>query len=118
MSRRGDVVVVRVPYYDKSGAKDRPAVVVQCDRNNARLLSTLVAGVTTNLRRVAVESTQFLVDPATPEGASSGLAVASAVKCENLYTVSQADIQATLGHLSDVLEERLNDCLKAALEIR
>lgn len=34
MSQRGDVVMVRLPYYDRPGAKDRPAVVVQCDRNN------------------------------------------------------------------------------------
>jgi mRNA-degrading endonuclease toxin of MazEF toxin-antitoxin module len=60
MTQRGDVVIVTIPYYDRPGAKDRPAVVVQCDRNNGRLLSTLVAGVTTNCRRVGSEPTQFL----------------------------------------------------------
>jgi mRNA-degrading endonuclease toxin of MazEF toxin-antitoxin module len=117
MSRRGDVVMVSIPYYDRPGAKDRPAVVVQCDRNNRRLLSTIVAGVTTNLKRVATEPTQFLIDPATPEGQPAGLAQPSAVKCENLFTVAQADIRRTAGHLSDVLKLRLNDCLKAALEL-
>src|SRR5262245_2266375 len=109
MSRRGAVVVVEILYYDRPGAKERPAVVVQCDRNNGRLLSTLVAGLTTNLRRVTTEPTQFLVDPQTPEGASAGLPAASAVKCENLYTVSQARIKRTLGHLSDVLQQKLNE---------
>jgi mRNA interferase MazF len=117
MSRRGDVVLVEIPYYDRPGSKERPAVVVQCDRNNGRLLSTLVAGVTTNLRHVGTEPTQFLVDPATPDGRTSGLTAASAVKCENLYTVSQGRIKRTLGHLSDVLKRRLEACLKAALEI-
>ncbi len=117
MSRRGDVVIVEIPYYDRPGGKERPAVVVQCDRNNARLLSTLVAGVTTNLRHVSTEPTQLLVDPATPDGQTSGLTQASAVKCENLFTVSQARIKRTLGHLSDVLKQRLGDCLKAALEL-
>jgi mRNA-degrading endonuclease toxin of MazEF toxin-antitoxin module len=117
MSDRGDVIVVEIPYYDRPGGKERPAVVVQCDRNNARLLSTIVAGVTTNLRRLAAEPTQFLVDPSTPEGASSGLSAPSAVKCENLYTVSQARIKRTLGHLSDALKRKLDDCLKAALDL-
>jgi mRNA-degrading endonuclease toxin of MazEF toxin-antitoxin module len=117
MSRRGDVVMVSIPYYDRPGAKDRPAVVVQCDRNNRRLLSTVVVGVTSNLKRVATEPTQFLIDPATPEGQAAGLAQPSAVKCENLFTVAQADIRRTVGHLSDVLKQRLNDCLKAALEL-
>jgi mRNA-degrading endonuclease toxin of MazEF toxin-antitoxin module len=117
MSRRGDVIRVEIPYHDRTGAKERPAVVVQCDRNNMRLMSTVVAGITSNLTRVATEPTQFLVDPATPEGASSGLPAASAVKCENLYTVSQTRIKRTLGHLSDQLKGKLADCLKAALEI-
>jgi mRNA-degrading endonuclease toxin of MazEF toxin-antitoxin module len=117
MSRRGDVVLVKIPYYDRPGAKDRPAVVVQCDRNNRRLLSTMVVPVTTNLRRVGTEPTQFLIDPSTPEGQPAGLSQASAAKCENLFTVSQADIRRTMGHLSDVLNQKLNDCLKAALEL-
>ena len=53
MNWRGDVVMVAIPYFDRPGVKERPAVVVQCDRNNARLLSTLVAGVTTSLQRGA-----------------------------------------------------------------
>jgi mRNA-degrading endonuclease toxin of MazEF toxin-antitoxin module len=117
MSRRGDVVIVHIPYYDRPGGKDRPAVVVQCDRNNGRLLSTLVAGLTTNLKRVATEPTQFLIDPSAAEGRSSGLSQRSAVKCENIYTISQAAITQTLGHLSDSLKQQLANCLKAALEL-
>jgi len=117
MSRRGDVVMVSLPFYDRPGAKQRPAVVIQCDRNNRRLLSTVVAGITTNIRRVATEPSQFLVDPGTPDGASSGLSQPSAVKCENLYTISQDAITSILGHLSDALQQKLNDSLKAALEL-
>jgi mRNA-degrading endonuclease toxin of MazEF toxin-antitoxin module len=117
MSQRGDVVVVAIPFHDRPGSKERPAVVVQCDRNNRRLVSTVVAGLTTNLQRVAVEPTQFLIDPTTPDGASSGLPLPSAVKCENLHTVSQARIKRTLGHLSDALKAKLTECLKEALEI-
>jgi mRNA-degrading endonuclease toxin of MazEF toxin-antitoxin module len=117
MNQRGDIVHVEIPFYDRPGSKERTAVVIQCDRNNRRLLSTLVAGITRNTSRVGREPTQFLIDPAAPEGASSGLAAPSAVKCENLYTVSQTRIRRTVGRLSDVLTRRLNDCLKAALEL-
>src|SRR4051812_46348521 len=117
MNRRGDVVIVRIPFYDRPGAKDRPAVVVQCDRNNRRLLSTVVAPITSNAKRVATEPTQFLIDPATPDGQSAGLLQPSAVKCENLFTVAQSDIRRTTGQLSDALMQLLDDCLKAALEL-
>jgi hypothetical protein len=69
-------------------------------------------GEEVHLRRAHTEATQFLIDPSTPEGQSAGLSQPSAVKCENLFTVSQNEVQRIVGHLSDVLVQRLNDCLK------
>ena len=117
MTRRGDVVVARFPYAGGSGSKVRPAVVVQCDRLNGQIQNTILAMVTGNLRLVGTEPTQFLIDPSGPDGVSSGLTHASAVKCENLMTVPQSDIVKTIGHLSDPLKQKLNDCLKAALDL-
>lgn len=117
MTNRGDVVVAIFPYVGGGRSKNRPAVVVQCDRLNSQIQNTVLAMITGNLRLAGTEPTQFLIDPTTPEGTSSGLAQASAVKCENLMTVAQADILRTLGHLSDILTRKLNDCLKAALEL-
>ena len=39
MTTRGDVVIVEFPYVDGTRGKNRPALVVQCDRNNQRLLA-------------------------------------------------------------------------------
>jgi mRNA interferase MazF len=117
MTRRGDVVIARFPFAGGAGSKVRPAVVVQCDRLNGQIQNTLLAMITGNTRLVGREPTQFLIDPATSEGASSGVSYPSAVKCENIATVPQADIVSTTGHLSDVLKLKLNDCLKAALEL-
>src|SRR5207253_1509069 len=109
MTARGDVVIARFPYAGGTGSKVRPAVVVQCDRLNNQIQNTLLAMITGNTRLVGTEPTQFLIDPATSEGASSGLSYASAVKCENLATVLQTDITDTIGHLSDVLKQKLNE---------
>jgi mRNA-degrading endonuclease toxin of MazEF toxin-antitoxin module len=117
MTRRADVVIARFPYAGGQGYKIRPAVVVQCDRLNQQIQNTLLAMITGNTRLVGREPTQFLIDPNTPEGASSGLSRPSAVKCENLATVPQQDIIDTIGHLSDVLKQKLDGCLKAALEV-
>jgi mRNA interferase MazF len=117
MTRRGDVVVAVFPYVGGGANKNRPAVVVQCDRLNNQIRNTVVAMITGNTRLVGREPTQFLIDPATTDGASSGLGYPSAVKCENLMAIAQADILRTMGHLSDVLKQKLNDCLKAALEL-
>src|SRR3954447_1946632 len=108
MTQRCDVVVTAFPFVGGMGSKNRPAVVVQCDRLNAQIENTVVAMITGNTRLVGVEPTQFLIDPATADGKSSGLACASAVKCENLMTIRQADVLQTLGHLSDALKQQLN----------
>jgi mRNA interferase MazF len=117
MTRRGDVVIAVFPYVGGGASKNRPAIVVQCDALNSKLDNTVVAMVTGNTRFVAVEPTQFLIDPATPDGKSSGVAHASAVKCANLMTIAQKDILQTLGHLSDALKQQLNDGLKEALAL-
>lgn len=117
MTRRADVVIARFPYVGGRGYKVRPAVVVQCDRLNTQIQNTLLAMITGRTNLVGREPTQFLIDPAAPEGKSSGLSHSSAVKCENIATISQADILDTIGHLSDVLQEKLNDCLKVALDL-
>jgi len=116
MIRRGDVVIVDVPYTDQAGSKARPAIIVQNDRDNARLRKTVIVSITGNLKRVR-EPTHFLIDPSTPEGQSSGIQGKSAASCINLFTVEQGNILQMVGHLSDVLKVRLNDSLKAALEI-
>ena len=114
--KRGDVVLVEFPYVDGRRGKNRPAVVVQNDRENQRLANTIVAMISGNLRHIA-EPTQLLIDPTTPEGSSSGLHGPSAVKCCNLFTVDQRDIQRLLGRLSDSLMQQVETCLKAALDL-
>ena len=68
--KRGDVVIVQFPYVDGQRGKNRPALIVQNDRDNARLTNTVVAMISGNTR-YAAESTQVLVDPSTSAGTAS-----------------------------------------------
>ena len=96
---RGDVVLAFVENVGAPGGKLRPAVVVQSDRNNARLNETIIAAITSNTSRVH-EPHQSLIDISTPDGAASGLLHDSAIRCERLHTIPQSDIRRTIGHLS------------------
>jgi len=69
--QRGDVVLVDYPYAAGRGAKVRPVLVIQNDRDNQRLLNTIVAQITSVTRR-ALEPTQVLIELATPEGSGPG----------------------------------------------
>src|SRR5262245_2802655 len=111
---RGDVVIVDFPFTSGGVSKVRPALVVQCDRENRRLSKTIIAMITGNLRR-ATEATHYLVDPATPDGASSNLSGKSRISCINLYTIEQASIIRSIGRLSPVVMQRVDICLKETL---
>ena len=115
MTTRGDIVIVEFPFQDGTPGKNRPALVVQCDENNRRLRNTVIAMITGNIRLAMSEPTQFLIDPTTPEGHSSGLHAPSAVKCENLFTVMQSNILHTIGHLPPALMSKVDACLKTSL---
>ena len=118
MTARGSVVIVQFPYQDGPRGKNRPALVVQCDQNNRRLQNTVVAMITGNIQRATTEPTQLLIDPANEEGQSSGLHGPSAVKCENLFTISQTHILRTIGQLPAALMEKVDVCLKASLALK
>jgi len=117
-AHRGSIVILDFPQGPGQPPKRRPAVVIQCDNNNARLTNSIFAMVTSNTRLAASEPSQVLVVPSSPEGQSSGLSHVSAIKCENLYTLPQRSILRAIGQLSPELIEKLDQALKVSLELR
>src|SRR5262245_26536855 len=110
--QRGDVVLIDYPFTDASGAKVRPALVVQNNQRNAKLAETIVAFITKNLTHIGKDKTQFLIDLSTPDGKKSGLTVNSAVKCGKLFTVHETMIRKKIGAVSAALMSQINDCLR------
>jgi len=115
--RRGDVVIIDHPFSDATGSKVRPALVVQNDKRNALLTETIVAFITKNLRTVGSDPTQLLIDLKTADVKASGLNAISAVKCGKLFTIHEDLVRKKIGVLSAALMQKVNDCLKAALEL-
>ena len=112
--QRGDVVLLDYPYSSGGGAKVRPALVVQNDRDNQRLTNTIAVQITSVTRR-ALEPTQVLVELSSAEGQLSGLRQDSVVNCVNILTLDKGKILRKLGTLSGPRLERVNDCLMVAL---
>ena len=112
---RGDIVIVDLRPHDP-GAKVRPALIVQCDRDNARMSKTIVAMITGNTRR-AGEPSQLLIDQHHADWRTSGLNRESVVNCSNLFTVDQHSVIRTIGRLSAQTLTDVDACLKDALGI-
>ena len=86
--KRGDVVIVEFPLASGMESKRYPCVVIQNDRNNARLHNIIVAQMTTRLHPPN-ESTRLLIDIQTPDGKKTGISGTSVVSCEDLVTVKK-----------------------------
>lgn len=114
---RGDVVLLPIAFVSGVGTKVRPAVVVQNDNLNHRLNSTLVAIITSTNTRARTEPSQVFVDIATPDGQRTGLLHNSTVKGEHVDTVDQRDILRTIGHMSPELMEKVEQAIKAAMDL-
>ncbi len=113
--KRGDIVLVHYPFASGKGAKTRPALVVQCDKNNRRLKNTILVQITSRTRFADSEPTQLLIELASPAGVESGLIHDSAVSCENLYTVQQNLILHKIGSLPADTMYLIARCLEASL---
>jgi len=109
--KRGDGVLADFPFQDVPGSKVRPAVVVQNDADNQALANTILAMITGNLAD-AGRATNVLVDPATADGAGSGLHGPSLIKCGNPATVRQQRILRVIAHLTGAVQQQVNRAVK------
>ena len=114
--KRGDLVLVEVPYLSGTASKLRPVLIVQGDDYNRRLSHTIVAAISTKMRPV-LDPAHLLLDPATPEGQQAGVHHRSIVRCDRIFTIEQHDIRRTIGTLSASGMSAVEACLKAALEL-
>lgn len=113
---RGDVILVRFPHPSGLRGKKRPAVILQSDAYAGKLSTLVVAEVTKNLTMANDPACLFL-DTNTPEGRATGLVRDSVVSCLVLVTIYADTVAQQLGTLSPSLKQKLNGCLKAALDL-
>jgi mRNA-degrading endonuclease toxin of MazEF toxin-antitoxin module len=113
---RGDVLLARFPHPSGGRGKKRPVVVVQADVYNQSLHTLVVAEVTTNLT-MANDPACLFIDASTPEGQATGVLQSSVVSCLLLATIKADLVDQVIGALSDTLKQKLNACLKTALEL-
>jgi mRNA interferase MazF len=112
---RGDVVVVDFPFGEGRGSKVRPAAVVQCDADNRRLGTIIVAMITKQTGLAGREPRHVLIDVSTESGKASGLWLESVVNCSQVATIRSDRIVRRLGRLSDSHMELVSACLRGGL---
>jgi mRNA interferase MazF len=104
-SSRHDIILVRYPFSDLSGAKVRPAVVVSASHPSADLLLT-------PLTSPGLFPGEFVL----AEWAQSGLHLATAVK-RGVYTIHSSLVAKKVGTLRPADGRQLDQALSAWLGI-
>jgi len=113
---RGDVLLARFPHPSGGRGKKRPVVVVQADTYNQSLRTLVVAEVTKNLH-MANDPACLFIDASTPEGQATGVVQNSVVSCLLMATIKADLVDQVIGVLPDAMKQKLNGCLKAALQL-
>ena len=106
---QGQVVFLLFPFSDGSGAKVRPALVLQSNPQNERLTSTVVAMISSNVKLVGREPGHILIDVEADDGRESGLKYSSAINVHAIYTIHTDRIERIAGRVS-------NDLLRQVIE--
>lgn len=92
--RRGDIILVDIPFSRADGRKRRPAVIISVDEFNRAGIKSIVAAITSNV------SPPFRPgDTLLSEWRAAGLLKPSAVRGV-LATVDKSDIARTLGTMA------------------
>ena len=115
---QGQIVFLNFPFNDGSGAKVRPAVVLQSNRENQRLASTVVAMISSNLNLIGREPGHILIDPQFEEGRQSGLKYPSAVNIHAIHTIHTDRIERIAGQASHDLLQNIHSTFIATFDIQ
>ena len=94
--RQRDIVLIKFPFSDLTGAKVRPALVISNDEYNLKKLDAVVLAMTSNLTRL-----EYKVVVTNKDLEDGSLPVKSAVRVDKPFSILQSKIlkiQAKLNH--------------------
>jgi mRNA interferase MazF len=114
--RRGDVVLIEIPFAERTDSKLRPAVIVQNDIGNRASANLIVAAISSQLPAQALP-VQYIVPEGTPVAQAAGLPRASVVDCGNIYTIFKRLVRRKLGAFPREAMSQIDTCLRVSLAL-
>jgi len=110
MYKRGEIVLIPVPFSDLSSVKKRPVLVISNTLHNYANRDMIVVAVTSNLQQNGIViDDEDLVTGAIPK--------TSLIRCEKIYTLEQSIVLKSFGVISEkVLENVASEINKLITE--
>ena len=116
--KRGDIVLIYYPLISTglSERKLRPAVVIQCNKNNLRLNDVILIPLTSKTKE-KLEETHTFISKSSPEGIKTGVRLDSVIKAETILTLPKSFICKKVGQLSSSVMKKVNKCLAFSMQL-
>jgi mRNA interferase MazF len=96
MPKRGDIVLIPVPFTDLSSQKRRPVVVISNDAYQQKTKDIVVVAMTSNVRQ-----TDYGFVITTKDLNRGTLNRPSQIRVDKIYTLAQSIIIKTFGQVND-----------------
>ncbi len=110
---RGDIVLVRFPFTDLSGASLRPALVV----SKGQIGQDVVLIAISSIVRFPAISSDLILDTTHTEFGLTGLRVTSAFRIHKLATVDRSVIIRRIGYIGPGLQAEVDKLLRLVLDL-
>lgn len=111
--KRGTIVLAIYPFTDLSSTKRRPALVVSATERADT--DCILAFITSHVEKNDV--TDLVLDVRDADFTTTGLSMASAIRCGKLMTLDRSLLTGRLGQLSERLMSQVNLKLRKALDL-
>jgi mRNA interferase MazF len=89
--KRGEVVLVLFPDSNLRTAKRRPALIIQADSLATGMAQTIIAMITSNMRRAGHPS-RVTLEQHSAQGIQAGILMDSVIMTDNLATIRETEI--------------------------
>ena len=113
--KRGDIILITVPFSDLTSSKVRPAIVISPEDPSER--DFVVALITTNISRT-LRPHDHALRTTDNDFKSTGLRFDGVFRMSKLYNLNKTLAQRRLGKASPPLMKKLEKKLKVALGIQ
>ncbi|MCL2833848.1 MAG: type II toxin-antitoxin system PemK/MazF family toxin [Treponema sp.] len=98
MYKRGEILLIPVPFTDLSAAKKRPVLVISNDQYNTTVSHDIVvAAITSNLSQggISINNSDMI---------SGQLPKSSTIRCDKIYTLYQGIVVKIIGTVSNSIQ--------------
>jgi mRNA interferase MazF len=111
---QGDVVLVKFPFTDGVGEKQRPALVISGSWHNRNRTDCIFASITGTVRNPITQDQLHIIGKEIQE---AGLAKESVILLGQIFTIQQSKIVRRLGRINRSTLTKVYDCLRSVYDI-